>query len=66
LEPVTGRSHQLRVHLLAIGHPILGDALYAPPAALAQSPRLLLHAASLSLRHPVGGDLLALESPIPF
>lgn len=49
LEPVTGRSHQLRVHLLAIGHPIVGDALYAPAALAACSPRLLLHAESLTL-----------------
>lgn len=66
LEPVTGRSHQLRVHLMAIGHPILGDALYAPPQVLAQSPRLLLHATSLHLRHPVGGEILSLASPPPF
>ncbi len=50
LEPHTGRSHQLRVHLLAIGHPIVGDALYAPPALAA--PRLMLHASSLALPHP--------------
>ncbi|TXD66999.1 RluA family pseudouridine synthase, partial [Mitsuaria sp. TWR114] len=49
LEPVTGRSHQLRVHLLAAGHPILGDALYAPPEILARAPRLLLHARDLRL-----------------
>src|SRR4029453_13725751 len=47
LEPVTGRTHQLRVHLQAIGHPILGDALYAPPAVQALAPRLLLHACLL-------------------
>ena len=52
LEPVTGRSHQLRVHLQAIGHPIVGDPLYAPPAWLAASPRLLLHATRLAFRHP--------------
>lgn len=55
LEPVTGRTHQLRVHLQAIGHPILGDALYAPPAVLAQAPRLLLHAGALAFAHPVDG-----------
>ena len=53
LEPQTGRTHQLRVHLNAIGHPIWGDALYAPPAVLARSPRLMLHAQSLGLAHPV-------------
>ena len=55
LEPITGRTHQLRVHLLAIGHPILGDALYAPPSVVAQSPRLLLHACHLSFVHPANG-----------
>lgn len=58
LTPVTGRSHQLRVHLLALGHPILGDRFYAPPEALARAPRLLLHAQSLSIRHPVTGEAL--------
>ncbi|MFC6977670.1 pseudouridine synthase [Microbulbifer taiwanensis] len=52
LQPVTGRSHQLRVHLQAIGHPILGDPFYAHPQALAAAPRLLLHAAELTLNHP--------------
>jgi tRNA pseudouridine32 synthase/23S rRNA pseudouridine746 synthase len=47
LEPITGRSHQLRVHLAALGHPIMGDALYAPPELAAASPRLLLHASEL-------------------
>jgi tRNA pseudouridine32 synthase / 23S rRNA pseudouridine746 synthase len=66
LEPVTGRSHQLRVHLLAIGHPILGDALYAPPEVRALAPRLLLHACALRLAHPVTGEALAFESQVPF
>ena len=52
LEPVTGRSHQLRVHLLALGHPILGDALYASPRVAALTERLLLHACSIELPHP--------------
>ena len=52
LRPLTGRSHQLRVHLLSIGHPIVGDDLYAPPAVASSSPRLLLHACRLTLRHP--------------
>ncbi len=56
LEPLTGRSHQLRVHLQAIGHPILGDALYAPPEIAAAAPRLLLHATELAFAHPVGGE----------
>lgn len=66
LEPVTGRSHQLRVHLQAIGHAILGDALYADGAALAGSRRLLLHARTLRLTHPATGEPLHLESPCPF
>lgn len=66
LEPVTGRSHQLRVHLRELGHPILGDALYAPPAVQALAKRLLLHASSLSLVHPVTGETLAFERPAPF
>ncbi|KAF1020773.1 MAG: Ribosomal large subunit pseudouridine synthase A [Paracidovorax wautersii] len=66
LFPVTGRSHQLRVHLQAIGHPILGDALYAPPAALARAPRLLLHACALALPHPATGQPLALRCEPPF
>lgn len=49
LEPVTGRSHQLRVHLAELGHPIVGDTLYAPPAIAAASPRLLLHASELRI-----------------
>jgi tRNA pseudouridine32 synthase/23S rRNA pseudouridine746 synthase len=66
LEPVTGRSHQLRVHLQAIGHPILGDTLYAPPAVAESAPRLLLHASRLQLAHPVDGTTLDLHSPPPF
>jgi tRNA pseudouridine32 synthase/23S rRNA pseudouridine746 synthase len=66
LEPVTGRSHQLRVHLRELGHPILGDALYAPPAVQALSGRLLLHAWSLGFAHPVTGAALAFESQPPF
>jgi tRNA pseudouridine32 synthase/23S rRNA pseudouridine746 synthase len=63
LEPVTGRTHQLRVHLQAIGHPILGDALYAPEPA---GPRLLLHASALAFDHPATGEPLAFESDVPF
>jgi len=66
LEPVTGRAHQLRVHLLAIGHPILGDALYAPPEARAAAQRLLLHAARLRFEHPVSGATVTFESAAPF
>ncbi|WP_394383924.1 RluA family pseudouridine synthase [Roseateles sp. BYS87W] len=49
LEPITGRSHQLRVHLAALGHPILGDALYAPPELAAARSRLMLHASALQI-----------------
>ena len=66
LEPVTGRSHQLRVHLLAVGHPILGDTLYAPAAVRSRAPRLLLHACALRLAHPASGEPLAFDSPAPF
>jgi tRNA pseudouridine32 synthase/23S rRNA pseudouridine746 synthase len=67
LEPLTGRSHQLRVHLAAIGHPILGDALYAPPGVRARAARLLLHASGLALAHPAGdGRWLEWVSPAPF
>jgi tRNA pseudouridine32 synthase/23S rRNA pseudouridine746 synthase len=66
LEPVTGRSHQLRVHLQALGHAILGDALYASPDVQARSERLLLHASALALRHPVSGTTLSFSLPPPF
>jgi len=66
LEPITGRSHQLRVHLRELGHPILGDALYAPPGVQALAKRLLLHAWSLRLVHPVTGEGLVFERPAPF
>ena len=66
LEPLTGRSHQLRVHLQALGHPILGDALYAPEAVRAQAPRLLLHACALGFVHPATGQALAFDSTADF
>ena len=66
LEPVTGRSHQLRVHLRELGHPIVGDALYAPPDVQTLAGRLLLHAWSLSFLHPLAGEALAFECPAPF
>jgi tRNA pseudouridine32 synthase/23S rRNA pseudouridine746 synthase len=66
LEPVTGRSHQLRVHLQAIGHPILGDTLYADAEGQARSARLLLHASELALAHPGSGAPLHWHSPPPF
>lgn len=66
LEPVTGRSHQLRVHMSELGHPILGDPLYASPAQRTQAPRLLLHACALAFTHPATGETLAFERPAPF
>jgi tRNA pseudouridine32 synthase/23S rRNA pseudouridine746 synthase len=66
LEPVTGRSHQLRLHLRELGHPILGDTLYAPPAIQAMAGRLMLHATSLGFAHPETGASLAFECPVPF
>lgn len=66
LEPVTGRSHQLRVHLQALGHPILGDSLYAPPDIAAMTPRLLLHASTLALTHPISAAPMQWHCPAPF
>lgn len=66
LAPRTGRSHQLRVHLAAIGHPILGDDLYAHPDARAAAGRLLLHAERLGFIHPATGETMQLESVAPF
>ena len=66
LEPLTGRSHQLRVHLAAIGHPIVGDALYAPPEIARGAPRLLLHACALAFAHPKGGQRVQFASATPF
>ncbi|MEX3017699.1 RluA family pseudouridine synthase [Gymnodinialimonas hymeniacidonis] len=65
LFPKTGRSHQLRVHMREIGHPILGDPFYATGAAL-DFPRLMLHAESLKLRHPDGGIGMTFRAPVPF
>lgn len=66
LTPITGRSHQLRVHLQVIGHPILGDDLYAPTEIRAMSTRLLLHAERLGFRHPETGELMNFTAPVPF
>lgn len=65
LEPLTGRSHQLRVHLQTLGHPILGDTLYGEHCAAPQATRLLLHAWTLRLHHPSTGKELRFESPSP-
>ena len=66
LVPETGRSHQLRVHLMALGHPIVGDALYAPAAPRPAAPRLLLHASELGFDDPAGGRPCRFDSPAPF
>lgn len=66
LEPLTGRSHQLRVHMLAIGHPILGDSLYAPAAVRHAAPRLLLHAEYLAFAHPLDGKPCEFEIAAEF
>ena len=65
LMPLTGRSHQLRVHMLSLGHPILGDPIYATGEAL-DYPRMMLHAESLRLRHPETGKSLTYSAPVPF
>ena len=66
LTPITGRSHQLRLHMLALGHPILGDKFYAHPQAKALSPRLCLHAESLQIQHPITGETMGFTAPVGF
>ena len=66
LTPITGRSHQLRLHMLALGHPILGDTFYAHPQAKALSPRLCLHAESLQIQHPITGETMEFTAPVGF
>jgi tRNA pseudouridine32 synthase / 23S rRNA pseudouridine746 synthase len=66
LIPLTGRSHQLRVHMQQLGHPILGDKLYASPEALNMAERLMLHAARLTILHPTNGQPLELAAKCPF
>jgi tRNA pseudouridine32 synthase/23S rRNA pseudouridine746 synthase len=65
LSPHTGRSHQLRVHMLALGHPILGDQIYAP-ATVATHPRLMLHAQTLALHHPGSKEWVEFTAICPF
>ncbi|EAU46386.1 RluA family pseudouridine synthase [Salipiger bermudensis] len=65
LHPLTGRSHQLRVHMLALGHPIIGDPLYAPETA-AEYPRMMLHAEELRLHHPESGIGVKFRAKAPF
>lgn len=66
LEPITGRTHQLRVHLKALGCPILGDALYAPVALQAKDARLMLHASTLRFVHPASGEPMVFENAPAF
>jgi tRNA pseudouridine32 synthase/23S rRNA pseudouridine746 synthase len=66
LAPITGRTHQLRVHLQSLGHPILGDHLYASPDIQAKSARLLLHASSLTINHPITGLAIEWQCAAPF
>lgn len=66
LQPITGRSHQLRVHLQSLGHPILGDLLYADPLGLSLWPRLALHAQRLTFRHPVTEQPICIENNADF
>ena len=65
LMPKTGRSHQLRVHMLALGHVILGDPLYAEGPAR-DFPRLMLHSEELRLKHPDGGRGMSFRDKTPF
>ena len=66
LKPVTGRSHQLRIHLRELGHPILGCDMYAPESVLNMAPRLMLHATRLGLTHRTSGEWLEGYSEAPF
>lgn len=66
LEPVSGRTHQLRVHMLALGHPIIGDRLYAPDDIQALAPRLLLHAQQIYFSHPISNQLIDIHCPATF
>lgn len=66
LKPHTGRSHQLRLHMAAIGHPILGCDFYAHDTAYGMAERLLLHAETLELFHPVSNDVIQVSDPCPF
>lgn len=66
LNPITGRTHQLRVHLHALGHSILGDALYAEATVRDQAPRLLLHATAIAFIHPETREPLQFNCEVPF
>lgn len=66
LTPITGRSHQLRLHMLALGHPILGDKFYAHPQAKHMANRLCLHAKSLTITHPISAEIMTFEREAAF
>jgi tRNA pseudouridine32 synthase/23S rRNA pseudouridine746 synthase len=66
VEPLTGRSHQIRLHLATLGHPVLGDPLYAPEAVVRRASRLMLHASVLAVAHPDDGRQVAWRSECPF
>ena len=66
LRPITGRTHQIRLHLQSIGHPILGDDLYAPPETQEMADRLMLHAEKLWVVHPGTAAPMTFEAPCPF
>ncbi len=66
LKPVTGRAHQLRVHLLSLGHPIVGDPLYAAPESATRFARMHLHATRIAFMHPQTRVPLLFDSPVPF
>lgn len=66
LSPITGRSHQLRVHCRELGHPILGDPFYAEDHVYDLASRLQLHAQSLTVHHPIGGELTTFRNAVPF
>lgn len=66
LTPITGRTHQLRIHMQSIGHAILGDELYAEKEAIEKAPRLLLHACYLSFSHPISGEKIEFNSEPDF
>lgn len=66
LTPITGRAHQLRVHMQYLGHPIVGDTLYATPEQQQLMPRLCLHAERLSFQHPITNTQMDFYCPVPF
>ena len=65
VQPMTGRKHQIRVHLAGIGHPIVGDTKYGQEPRVGKAPRLALHARSLSFKHPTSGRQLTFEADVP-